>query len=158
MTRFRADRSTDYRRRFIESDPGPWRCRYCGKRLGQRDDMTVDHVIPVDAVAHRGPRALFWRRFLERNDVIDVNDLRNLVPACRRCNSRKGPRTGVWVARAWLGKHPAWWPIRRVLQIAAAAACVALAAWLLSGDGLAAVSGHRGLALADILRSLAKSL
>lgn len=43
------ERSSDYRKGFLESDPGPWRCRYCHRRLPDASEMTVDHVVPVAA-------------------------------------------------------------------------------------------------------------
>lgn len=47
-------------------------CHYCGKQTNPFADFTVDHVVPL---AKGG-----------------TNELDNLVPACRRCNSAKGDR------------------------------------------------------------------
>jgi 5-methylcytosine-specific restriction endonuclease McrA len=48
------------------------RCIYCGKKFGRRD-VSKDHLIPL---ARGGD-----------------NSIRNIRPACRRCNSSKGTRT-----------------------------------------------------------------
>ena len=42
-------RSSGYRREFMSRNPGPWRCRYCGRALRRDEDMEVDHLIPVAA-------------------------------------------------------------------------------------------------------------
>ncbi len=55
------------RRNILRRDD--FRCQYCG----QRESLTVDHVVPKS----RGGRDM-WR---------------NLVAACTRCNNRKGNRT-----------------------------------------------------------------
>ncbi len=135
-------RSADYRKRFIDANPGPWRCRYCGRHLKDKSDMTVDHVVPVAAVSKFGIRALFWRGYCRHEGIQDINEMRNLVPACRRCNSRKGQKTGIWLVRAVLGKYPAWFAIRTCLYLALAVALVALLLWICdTGEG----GGYRTL-------------
>ena len=131
MSKMNVKRSSDYRRRFIEADPGPWRCRYCGKRLRDKSEMTVDHVIPVARVSRLGVSGFFWRNFAIHEGIDDINDLKNLVPACRRCNSRKGQKGGIWILRAILGKYPIWFAVRTCLYLALAAALVALLVWFL---------------------------
>ena len=49
------------------------RCRYCGSR----DDLTIDHVVPIA--------------------LGGSNRLRNLVACCSACNTRKGAT--VWQPR-----------------------------------------------------------
>ena len=104
-------RSDNYRQRFIRAFPpkhGKYRCVYCGRWVKTRD-MTVDHVIPVYGVK----RSHFMRWKIRH--YTDINDLRNLVPSCRRCNLKKGESTSfVWRWRARLGKHALYWRIRRV--------------------------------------------
>lgn len=129
MPKMNVKRSSDYRRRFIEADPGPWRCRYCGKHLKTKSEMTVDHVIPVAGVSRFGVRGFFWRSYAKHEGIHDVNDLKNLVPACQRCNSRKGQKGGIWIARAMLGRYPVWFPIRTCLYIALVVVLVALLVW-----------------------------
>ena len=46
-----------------------------------------------------------------------VNDIRNLAPACRDCNSKKSDKMGLWVIRGWLGKYKLYWIILRIIQI-----------------------------------------
>lgn len=112
-------RSRDYRKKFVADNPGPWRCRYCHKLLKGASDMTVDHVIPVAAFnGNSRLRGWYYRRKLDKQGITDVNDPRNLVPACKRCNSRKGQKTGIWVLKADLGAHPAYWIARPFLYLA----------------------------------------
>lgn len=47
-------------------------CHYCGMKLN-RGLLTLDHVVPLSAGGERG--------------------LRNIVPACRRCNGTKGNKS-----------------------------------------------------------------
>ena len=61
-------------------------CAYCGKRPGK----FVDHLI-TKAQARRRPRAL-----------INRDDPRFKVPACRECNEAKGTRLRVPASRAHL--------------------------------------------------------
>jgi hypothetical protein len=49
------------------------RCWYCGTHLNQRDELCLDHVLPLSAGG--------------------LTTLSNLVPACRPCNSAKHGRT-----------------------------------------------------------------
>ena len=107
-------RSDNYRQRFIRAFPpkhGKYRCVYCGRWVKTRD-MTVDHVIPVYGV--KRSRFMRWKI----RHYTDVNDLRNLVPSCRRCNLKKGESTSfVWRWRARLGKHALYWRIRRTMVV-----------------------------------------
>lgn len=116
-------RSADYRRRYLEADPGPYRCRYCHRKL-RTDQVTVDHLVPVALAG----RSMLARWALARMHADEgVNDLKNLAPACRRCNSRKGAKGGLWIVRGVLGAHRWYW----VALAAAGAASVACAAVLL---------------------------
>lgn len=105
-------RSSHYRRDFLAHYPRPakgYRCRYCHRRLPDRK-LTVDHIYPV-YMAKTGKD--FWLRLL---GIEDVNDVRNLAPACRRCNARKGRKAGIWVVKAVLGKYRLYWFLRRLIQ------------------------------------------
>ncbi|WP_311209387.1 MULTISPECIES: HNH endonuclease [unclassified Aeromicrobium] len=70
-------------------------------RCGSEDDLTVDHVTPLDVLFAHGvtPEALAW-----------ACDPDNCVTLCRRCNGRKGStieheltRT-TWVAPAYVDR------------------------------------------------------
>ena len=51
------ERSTTYRKAFLAANPGPWRCRYCNRRIDRAERMTVDHIVPVAAVKTPSRRA-----------------------------------------------------------------------------------------------------
>lgn len=117
----RFERSTGYRAEYIARHPGPWRCRYCHRRLSDVGDMTVDHIVPVAAASasQKAPlRRAFARWALEREGARSVNDDANLCPACKHCNSSKGQKLGLWVARGWLGRFAPYWVLLRCAQIA----------------------------------------
>lgn len=105
-------RSDNYRKKFLEHYPRPfggYRCRYCHRRLSDKK-MTVDHIYPVYR-AKMGKN--IWMRLMR---IEDVNDVRNLAPACYRCNSRKGSSAGLWVLKAILGKYRIYWLIRWLIR------------------------------------------
>lgn len=91
---------------------GRYRCAYCGRKLA-REKITIDHIFPVHCMeeypAVRRRAALFGIR--------GSNDLKNLVPACRRCNLRKGPRMGWWIIKGFLGRTWWYWPVRKLLRL-----------------------------------------
>lgn len=102
-------RNSTYRKTFFESHPGLFGrdfyfCSYCGKLL-RKDRVTVDHLFAVRAV--QKSRFLQW--VLKKLRIGTVNDQRNLVPACSRCNEQKGTKTGLWLIRGLIGCHPAFW-------------------------------------------------
>lgn len=53
---------------------------------------------------------------LRLNGINDINDTRNLVPACRKCNSRKGANTGIWIIRGLIGRHFGFWCIEKPVK------------------------------------------
>lgn len=115
-------RSSDYRKRFMAENPGPWRCRYCHKKLVE-ETMTVDHIVPVARAASGG----LARWALEKMGAESVNDTANLAPACPSCNGRKGSKGGLWIARGILGDKEWYWAlvwVGRVLGLAALGALV----------------------------------
>ena len=127
-------RSSGYRGAFVAAHPGPYRCRYCNRRLGAAD-MTVDHVVPV-AMAGRSAIA---RKMLGAMGASGVNDLENLAPACARCNARKAAKGGLWIVRGLLGGHRAYWAALYFAAVAlTAVAC--FAAWRVFTDPQGAVS------------------
>lgn len=122
-------RSSGYRREFMSRNPGPWRCRYCGRALRRDGDMEVDHLVPV-AAAQKSPVA---RQILASIGAESVNDAPNLVPSCHACNARKGSKTGLWLIRGVLGAHRSYWIALRIAQALLVAVCL----WLVFGGGFA---------------------
>lgn len=104
-------RSTNYRNKYFQVHKGflgkYYQCAYCGK-IKTKKGITVDHLIPVDKVI-KGKRRDKYIRKLKKKGITDVNDVRNLVPACMKCNQKKSAQTGIWVLRGTLGKHPIYW-------------------------------------------------
>ena len=102
-------RSSTYREMFFAynapDQDGKYQCVYCGRRL-PKEKIVVDHVISVGAAKSGRGRGLHGK---------SVNDLSKLVPACERCNMRKGSNGGLWPLKARLGRHPAWFPIKRTI-------------------------------------------
>lgn len=104
-------RSDHYRKDFFAYYPRPvggYRCRYCHRRLSDKK-IVVDHIYPVYKAKTGND---FWLRLL---GIDDVNDVRNLAPACRRCNLRKGRNAGIWIVKAILGKYRLYWFVRRAV-------------------------------------------
>ncbi len=104
-------RSSDYRKAFFEANaPNAGKCRYfcayCGFPV-RKDRITVDHLIAVK----RAQRSRFYLYLLRKWGCKSVNDVWNLVPSCRRCNSKKGTKAGVWVFRGKLGRHTRFWVV-----------------------------------------------
>ena len=106
-------RSSNYRRTYFRKRKpdvfGRYRCVYCGKKIYPKD-MTVDHIIPVDAARH-DPRMRLLLPF-------GVNDISNLAASCRKCNSKKRASTFIgWRIRAMIGKHTLFWVALRVAEV-----------------------------------------
>lgn len=115
-------RGTHYRSDFFKHNKGIfgnykiYHCAYCGK-IQSYKKITVDHLIPVNKVLH-GKHKKYWRKRLKRMMINDVNDYRNLVPACKRCNSKKGTKTGFWILRGKVGKNFGFWLVYKPIKIA----------------------------------------
>ena len=62
--------------------------------------MQVDHIISVNKSQKN--RMANW--LMDRMEISNVNDERNLCCACKECNSRKGSKAGLWLLRGFLGK------------------------------------------------------
>ena len=111
-------RSDDYRRDYFAhnkpSTPAKYRCVYCGRKL-QYKDITVDHLYPVNGLMYRQSTRDAAKMF----GIDGANDTKNLVAACRRCNSKKGTKTGIWVLRGVIGKHEGFWKVRNAIVLAA---------------------------------------
>ena len=101
-------RSDNYRQEFLASNCGELRCRYCHKKLSgtkKSNKLEVDHLIPIAAAR----RSAVARMLLKHIGCDTVNDMSNLVPACRRCNRRKSSKMGIWYIRGVLGKFETYW-------------------------------------------------
>lgn len=108
-------RSSNYRKTYIGNMGFKHKytiCGYCGLPL-QINKLTVDHIIPVDKVQ----KSNYAKWALQKMNIDDVNDMKNLVGACRRCNSKKRAKMGVWVALGFLGKNKVLWCFRWILRV-----------------------------------------
>lgn len=106
-------RSGNYRAKFFAKHKGPiYRCAYCGKRL-REEQVEVDHLIPVaKAKSKVGVRLLLQLCFIN-----NVNDERNLVAACHKCNQKKLDHMGFWIIRGAIGRFRIVWILRDLLII-----------------------------------------
>lgn len=120
----RYQKSYDYRKVFLENNPGPYRCRYCNRWL-KTEYMQVDHIIPASKV-QKDNNLQIW---LWLNKCESVNDLKNLVPSCNRCNQLKGRKIGLWPLRAYLGQFETYWKIRKIANIVLIGAAIGLIAY-----------------------------
>lgn len=97
-------RSTTYRAEYFRHNPPDilnfWFCAYCGRPLSKKK-VTIDHIISVKAAQ----TSRCARKKLTHHGKNGVNDWHNLVASCRRCNSKKGTKQGIWLWRAWIGKQ-----------------------------------------------------
>ena len=64
-------------------------CAYCGKLIEYKN-MQVDHMFP-QARAHWLESEVMRKE--ESLDFTDINDFKNLMPSCRRCNHYKRAST-----------------------------------------------------------------
>ena len=108
----RWSRSSNYRTVFLKTFGPPYKCRYCRKGLN-KDTLVVDHIVPVE----KTKKNINARMILYIQGIDNVNDIRNLAPACHRCNKLKGERMGIWVLRGVLGKYKVYWIFRRILLL-----------------------------------------
>ena len=90
-----------------------YHCAYCGKLL-PKESLVIDHLIPVQ----RAKSSVFWQRVLKVTGIKNVNNPKNLVGTCVRCNSRKGSKTSFWILRGIIGRsYSAWLCIKCVLLL-----------------------------------------
>lgn len=95
------ERSSNYRTIFFETQKEPYVCRYCKKEL-TKQTLVVDHLVPVAKVKRAG----LGRCILLWQGIQNVNDTRNLVPSCAKCNKKKAEHLGLWWIRGQFGKYP----------------------------------------------------
>jgi len=113
----RYERDGKYRRRFFENNRGPYHCAYCGRRL-KSSQIEVDHLVPVS----KAKTSFNVRTWLHICGILNVNDPKNLVASCKKCNRRKSDKMGFWVVRGAIGRFKAPWIVRNVLVIIGIAA------------------------------------
>lgn len=111
------ERSNNYRKEFFKhNEPilGKYYvCAYCGKPCSSQK-ITVDHIMPIAKVRNRkgffnNIKAGMYRKILKLFTIDNINDKKNLVPACKRCNSKKGAKAGLWLIKGLLGRHLTYW-------------------------------------------------
>ena len=116
-------RNEDYRKEYFQNNkpvqPAKYRCVYCGRKLLYKD-VTVDHLYPVNKLMY----STRIQKQAKRYGVDGANDVKNLVCACRSCNSKKGTKTGFWLLRGKIGRHPIVWKIRNLAVGCLVAFCV----------------------------------
>ncbi|MBR2189020.1 MAG: HNH endonuclease [Eubacterium sp.] len=103
-------------------------CAYCGKPM-TRKHVTVDHLYPVGS-AYKDPD---MQEFLRKKHLSGLNDPKNLVAACRKCNQEKSSRMGEWIRRGRRGRHQWVWLLRHIIRIALAAAVILALGYLAAG-------------------------
>lgn len=109
-------RSYDYRKKFFEENEpifsDRYLCVYCGYPI-KKDKITVDHLYPVSVAG----KSIRLQKKLRKMGIDDINDIRNLVPACRSCNSKKGAKMGIWILKGKIGRHTNIWIMRHILRL-----------------------------------------
>ena len=109
-------RRTDYRRRFFSENTGDiggkYICAYCGKWL-KKDKVVVDHLYPVKNAS----KSVEYQKKLRRHGIRKINDNKNLVASCDKCNRKKGTKGGLWILRGKIGRHRAVWFIRYFIRL-----------------------------------------
>lgn len=108
----RWSRNSSYRKNFLKVYKGPYKCRYCNKTITE-ENMVVDHIISV----YQAKNNKHARLLLELRGITNVNDLRNLVASCRKCNEEKSEKMGIWIIKAYLGKYNWYWHLRRLFYL-----------------------------------------
>lgn len=118
----KTQRGSGYRRHVRgRGIAGFYMCAYCGRITRH---PTVDHIIPVRAVSHGQECERNRRKLIRYMHTDDVNAPENLCIACRRCNSRKGTKMGLWIPRAVIGRNTFVQAVRLSLRVALAGAAV----------------------------------
>lgn len=111
-----SSRSGNYRSVFFKSHKPQigkyYICSYCG-RLLKPEKVTVDHLYPIKK-AREDPKI---QHKLRKMGLHDVNDPKNLVAACEKCNARKAAKTGKWILWGKIGQSTFFWIIRKIIRL-----------------------------------------
>ena len=118
------NRSANYRSKFFTHHSPNFLgsfyiCAYCGKLLSKKN-VTVDHLYPIGQVS----RSVKYQKKLKKKGIQNINSAENLVPACERCNMKKGDKAGLWILRGKLGRHTSIWLIRWTMELLILAALI----------------------------------
>jgi len=109
------ERNSNYRQAFFASyqptEKGDYFCAYCG-RLVPKNEVTVDHIIPIYSVKYSPAK----QKLLTKIGIRNINCKKNLAPACRKCNIYKGTKGGLWIIAGELGKKQKLWYFRHVVR------------------------------------------
>ncbi len=111
-----SSRSGNYRTMFFKNHKPQigkyYICSYCG-RLLKPEKVTVDHLYPIKK-AREDPKI---QHKLRKMGIHDVNDPKNLVAACEKCNARKAAKTGKWIFWGKIGQSTSLWMIRKFFRL-----------------------------------------
>lgn len=89
-------------------------CPYCGRRIALFDEeATVDHVIPRSEWRHM-KRTVAYTTLTESVMLDTVNDKRNKIWACRKCNTNKD--SVVYVPNWETGSRFRFWEVEDLKQ------------------------------------------
>ena len=112
------ERNNTYRRDFFRKNKGAFKtktyfCSYCGAILTTKT-LTVDHLMPIAKVKDKkgfsnNVKMIGCRTLLKICLINDVNSVKNLVSACKRCNSKKSSKVRLWYIRGMLGRFNSMW-------------------------------------------------
>lgn len=113
-------RDLHYRKEFLQTKNREWTlCAYCGLPVRTKS-ITVDHIVPVDKVK----KSNYAKWVLKLLHIGNVNDIKNLAGACKKCNSSKGTKMGLWILRGFIGKSTAIWIVRWIIRLAIILLCI----------------------------------
>lgn len=122
-------RGSDYRRRyFIMNKPvfhDKYICVYCGKLL-KKDDVTIDHLYPIG----KASKSISYQKKLNRRGLKNINDGKNLVSACYKCNALKGTDTGIWILKGKIGLIYPLWIVRYFFRLVIIVSAFVMLWWL----------------------------
>lgn len=115
-------RNSKYRENYLSShEEKKYWCAYCGNRF-EKEQITIDHIFPVDKTS----KSVSLQNRMHRFGIGDINSEKNLVPACKSCNSKKASKTGRWIIKGFLGKSKVLWVLRRTLRCVAVSIAFAI--------------------------------
>ena len=107
------ERGSSYRRAFFDANKGinnHYFCAYCGRYI-PKNDITVDHIISIHSVKYSPIK----QKIIGLFGIKNINDEKNLTPACFGCNRRKGTTGGLWSVKGFTGKCQWLWFVRHTI-------------------------------------------